>query len=133
MTNKFTELKKIINNSYCPYSNLKVGAIVVPLSNKRECFFGVNVENASFGATICAERTAICSMISNGHKIISEIHLFSSTKNESLFPCGLCRQFISEFANSDTEIYVYNRNGRVVIKKFTEIMPFQIFKNKDIS
>ena len=63
MIEKLLELQ---NNSYSPYSNYKVSAIAVMKDNKE--FYGVNVENASFGATICAERSAILSAISNGYK-----------------------------------------------------------------
>ena len=80
-------------NAYCPYSKYPVGAALIT-----ECghiFTGCNVENASFGVGTCAERTAMCKMVSEGYRTIKA--LACVTKDCGL-PCGACRQFINEFS-----------------------------------
>lgn len=132
MNNKFDKLKELLKNAYAPYSKFSVAAIIIPMENKDLSFQGVNVENTSFGATICAERSAACTMVTNGYKIISELHLLTSSINNTIFPCGICRQFISEFVDDKTKIYIYNLKNEVLEKSFAQIMPYQIFKNKEI-
>jgi len=95
-------------NSYSPYSGFKVGAAVEMSSGK--VYSGTNIENASYGLSICAERNAIFSAISAGETAIKQIAVScqqdeNSTKN-SLMPCGACRQVISEFASPKTKIIV---------------------------
>ena len=99
------KLNKLLNNSYSPYSNYKVCAIVVTNDNKE--FFGVNIENASYGATICAERVAIFNAISSGYRKndFKELHIASSGKTP--FPCMLCRQVFTEFFTKETKIFIY--------------------------
>ncbi len=90
------ELKKLIKNAYAPYSNYRVAACVTMQDNKK--FYGVNVENASYGATICAERNAINSAIAAGYEkgeFASLTVMVESSK--TAFPCFLCRQTIVEF------------------------------------
>lgn len=101
------EAKKVSLNSYSPYSNFKVGASVLTKNGK--IFVGTNVENASFGATSCAERNAIFNAISNGEKEFEALCVYN--KNTLPYPCGICRQVLSEFCNdlnliicSETEI-----------------------------
>lgn len=110
------KLKLLLNNSYSPYSNYKVSAIVV-MNDGRE-FCGVNVENASYGASICAERSAILSAISNGYKKgdFKELNLMVSSGKISL-PCFQCRQVISELFNDDCIIHCYSIDG--MVKDFT--------------
>lgn len=87
------EAKKVSLNSYSPYSNFKVGASVLTQNGK--IFVGTNVENASFGATSCAERNAIFNALSAGEKYFKAVCIY----NEKIlpFPCGICRQVLSEF------------------------------------
>ena len=103
------KLEKLLNNSYCKYSGYAVACICIMQDGKEIC--GVNVENASFGATICAERNAITTAISLGyHKgDFKELHVMvDSDKIGS--PCFMCRQVITEFFNDDSCVYVYSRN-----------------------
>ena len=81
-------------NAYAPYSGFKVGAAL--LTGDGRVFTGVNVENSSYGATICAERTAFTKAISEGVRDFDAIAV--SAGDEPALPCGICRQFISEFA-----------------------------------
>lgn len=100
------ELNKLLNNSYSPYSNYKVSAIVVMNDNKK--FYGVNVENVSYGASVCAERVAILSAIASGYKKgdFKELHIASSSITP--FPCMLCRQVFTEFFTNDIKIFIYS-------------------------
>ena len=109
MKEKLLELQK---NSYAPYSNFHVSAIVVCQDLKE--FNGVNVENASYGATICAERNAIFSAVSAGYtkNDFKELHLMVSS-GEICEPCFICRQVISEFFPKDAPIYCYSTKGEV--------------------
>jgi len=79
----------IKKNSYSPYSKFRVGAAVLAKSGK--VFTGVNIENASFGATVCAERTAVFKAVSEGEREIAAVAI-SSDSDEYTFPCGICRQ-----------------------------------------
>lgn len=105
------KLENLLKNSYSPYSNYPVSCIVKTKDNKE--FIGVNVENASFGATICAERSAILNAISNGYKKgeLTEIHIMNKSEKIS-FPCFVCRQVLIEFMNSDAKVYLYTKNKK---------------------
>ncbi|MDS0524047.1 cytidine deaminase [Clostridium sp. SHJSY1] len=108
-------------NAYCPYSNFKVGAAVLFEDDK--IYTGCNIENASFGATNCAERTAIFNGISHGNRTIKAIALIGDP-NSFTYPCGICRQVISEFAESkDTKIYIIKNENEILEKTLDEIMP----------
>lgn len=107
--------------SYSPYSGHKVGA-AIKLSNGK-VFSGCNVENSSYGGTICAERTAIFKAVSECGKIqITEV-LVVTDANEPWPPCGLCRQVIAEFAKPDIAIHAANLQGAIKTKKFGELFP----------
>jgi len=95
---------KASENAYAPYSKFKVGAAV--LTDDGRIFTGVNIENASYGLTICAERVAIFKAISEGAKKIRVIAVFS--KGSMPYPCGACRQVLAEFGSGDTKIIVYD-------------------------
>ena len=120
MKDKLLELHK---NSYAPYSNYQVSAIVVMKDGTE--FNGVNVENASYGATICAERSAIVSAVSAGYKVgdFNELHVMVSS-GEIGMPCFICRQVISEFFSKDSKIYCYDTHGRVEVYTVEEVCPF---------
>lgn len=119
----FEKLNNLRNNSYSPYSNFKVSAILTAKDGKE--FNGVNVENASYGAAICAERSAFVSAISAGYKKgdFKELHILTSSKKISTC-CFICRQVISEFCDKDMPIYCYDLNGNC--KKFVveELCPY---------
>ena len=99
---------KVRENAYAPYSGYLVGAAVLSATGK--VFTGCNVENASYGATICAERTAILKMVSEGEKCIKAIAIVGGKAHENAldyaYPCGACRQVISEFASEDCMVLV---------------------------
>lgn len=82
-------------NAYVPFSGFKVGAAL--LTEDGQVFTGVNVENSSYGATICAERTAFVKAISEGNRKFKALAVTAGNEQEAL-PCGICRQFMYEFA-----------------------------------
>uniref|UniRef100_A0A0N5C732 Cytidine deaminase n=1 Tax=Strongyloides papillosus TaxID=174720 RepID=A0A0N5C732_STREA len=87
---------KVMKNSYSPYSNFPVGAALLTKCGK--IITGANIENASFGATICAERSAFVSAVSQGYKDFVAIAI-STNVAAPASPCGVCRQFMVEFGN----------------------------------
>jgi cytidine deaminase len=111
---QYQKLQKIIKNAYAPYSKFKVAAI---LETDAGDFLGVNVENASFSLTICAERSAITNAITHGAKDFKKLYLLTSSTKQTITPCGACRQVMAEFANANMPIYVYNNAGKS--KKYT--------------
>lgn len=127
MKDKLLELQK---NSYAPYSDFHVSAIVVVKDGVE--FSGVNVENASFGATICAERSAIVSAISAGYKKgdFKELNVMVSS-GEIGMPCFVCRQVISEFFDKDAIVRCFATTGEYKEYTVEEICPFP-FGSEDL-
>lgn len=117
------ELKKVINNAYAPYSKFKVACGVVTADGKK--FYGVNVENASYGATICAERNALTTAITYGYRKedIKEIHIMGSSKEKCL-PCMICRQVFVELLDPSVDVIVYNIDGEFDQYKVKDLCPY---------
>ncbi|MGN0383315.1 MAG: cytidine deaminase [Eubacterium sp.] len=114
------EAKAALEYAYAPYSEFRVGAAV--LTNDNSIFTGCNIENASYGATICAERVAIFKAVSEGYTSLTRIALVSSHKEET-FPCGICLQVISEFM-PDGIIVTINSDGTINERKVCELLPY---------
>ena len=106
-------------NAYAPYSDFKVGAALITADGT--IFTGCNVENASYGGTICAERNAATTAVARGCTDFEAIAIYSETSPPS-GPCGLCRQFLGEF-NPDMKIYLTNDKGETVRTSLTKLMP----------
>lgn len=124
------KLKEILNNSYSPYSNFKVAAIAVMKDGKE--FYGTNVENASYGAAICAERSAIVSAISNGYKKYDFDKLYVMVNSDKISTCCfMCRQVISELFEKDKSIILMNKNGDEKVYTVEEICPYP-FDEEDL-
>jgi len=113
------EAEKARKKAYTPYSKFKVGAAI--LCDDGKIFSGCNIENASFGLTICAERVAIFKAISEGSSKFKAIAVIGNT-NKPCSPCGACRQVISEFGE-DIPLIMTNLKGEVKIKKIKELLP----------
>lgn len=113
---------EIRNKAYAPYSNFKVGALVVDENNNHH--LGVNVENGSYGLTNCAERTAIFSGVANDMKKIKAIVVVAET-TDPVSPCGACRQVISEFSDETTTIILSNLKRDYKIMTLDEILPYR--------
>jgi cytidine deaminase len=113
---------KAMENSYSPYSKKKVGA-VIELTNGKT-FTGCNIENSSFGGTVCAERVAVWKAVSEeGPTVQIQSVVVATDASPPWSPCGICRQVINEFASKNCEIHLVNKAGDV--KSFThqELLP----------
>lgn len=108
------------NRAYSPYSNFKVGAAV--LFDSGEIYGGCNIENVSFGATNCAERTGIFKGISEGEIKIKAIAIVGSLE-EYTYPCGICRQVIVEFGDEDIKIVIAKSEDDYIVKEMNDILP----------
>jgi len=121
----FEVAKKVRKNAYVPYSNFPLSAAL--LTKEGKIFTGVNIENAAYGSTMCAERTAIFKAVSEGYTDFEALLLISDTK-KPVTPCGACRQVISEFSN-EMEIIMTTYNNGELVKKNSELLPGSF--NKD--
>ena len=131
---KDNEMKKLIiekaievlQNSYAPYSHYNVAAAA--LFDSGEIYTGVNVESASFGMTICAERNAIFHAIAEGEKRLLAVAIVGGTdrvRSEYCVPCGICRQVMRDFADKDTMLIISAKSPSDY-KEYTldEILPY---------
>jgi len=105
--------------AYVPYSKFKVGAAL--LTKEGKIYTGCNIENASFGLTICAERVAIFKAVSEGSTQFEALAVICDS-GKPCFPCGACRQIISEFGN-ETSIIISNLEGKIKISNINELLP----------
>ncbi|MBP1549911.1 MAG: cytidine deaminase [Oscillospiraceae bacterium] len=121
MTNKelLSIADKAMENAYAPYSKFHVGAAL--LCKDGTVFTGCNIENATYGATNCAERTAIFKAVSEGQRDFEAIAIVSSGDGET-FPCGICRQVMAEFA-PELKIILRDENGNERIYTLMELLP----------
>lgn len=106
-------------SAYCPYSRFSVGATV--LTGGGEIFSGCNVENASFGLTICAERNAIFQAVGKGQRQLMALVIYTPTPEPTL-PCGACRQVILEFG-PDAEVIVVCDGSAVLRRRTSDLLP----------
>ena len=120
-----SEAEKARKRAYTPYSKFKVGAAV--LCDDGKIFTGCNIENASFGLAVCAERVAIFKAISEGSTKFEAIAVVGDT-DKPCSPCGACRQVMSEFGE-DIPLIMANLKGDVKIKKIKELLPEAFGKN----
>ena len=105
--------------AYSPYSRFKVGAAL--LCKDGIIYTGCNIENATFGATNCAERTAVFKAVSEGHTDFEAIAIVSSG-GELTFPCGICRQVLAEFA-PEVKVILKGSDGKISIFALNELLP----------
>jgi len=126
MTEPDVELQKLIilaqnaaEHAWCPYSGFRVGAAVQTVNGSS--FSGCNVENASSGLTICAERNAIFQAVAAGHQRIRRIVVFTPTATPTA-PCGACRQVLSEFSDDTQAVCVCNGPG-IISTSLEELLP----------
>lgn len=108
--------------SYSPYSNKKIGASIL-LSNGKS-YSGCNIENASYGGTVCAERVAIWKAFSENKSDIKVTEVFvASNETEPWPPCGFCRQILAEFATPETQVTLINPQNKEKTYKFKDLLP----------
>lgn len=118
---------KAKKRAYAPYSKYNVGAVIKDAKGK--IYSGCNVENASYPASICAERTAITKMVSKGGKQVKTVVVAASSE-EPVFPCGMCLQVIQEFGR-DARVIAVNRRGTLYLEaKMSELFPFAFSPDK---
>jgi cytidine deaminase len=118
--------KEAEQNAYAPYSNFKVGCAVLSADDK--IYLGANIENASYGLSNCAERSALFNAFSNGQREIKALALW--TKQGNVFPCGACRQVILELAKNADICVNYDQNN-FKIYKISDILPYS-FGTEDL-
>lgn len=112
--------REVSKNAYAKYSDFPVGACVLAGSGKT--YTGCNVENASYGLTVCAERNAIFNAVANGEKEIKAVAIYSP-KMQDCFPCGACRQVIFEFQkHGEIDVITEAENG-YKIHKINDLLP----------
>ncbi|MGN0429074.1 MAG: cytidine deaminase [Acetatifactor sp.] len=113
-------------NAYAPYSHYQVGAAL--LSSDGTIYSGCNIENASYGATNCAERTAFFSAVSEGKRDFLAIAITGGLEGEEIsdyaVPCGICRQIMQEFCGDDFQVIVAKSTEDFRQYPFSEILPF---------
>lgn len=112
--------RQAVKLAYAPYSKFCVGAAA--LGEDGEVYTGCNIENSSYGACICAERVAICKCISGGCRTVKKIAICSTGEGQT-FPCGICRQVMSEFMEEDAEILLGTSDGDFYSYTLQELMP----------
>lgn len=117
------ELIKLLDKAYAPYSKFKVAAIIETADGKY--IPGVNVENASYGASICAERNAVTTAVAMGYRKgdFKKIYIMVSGDKLSM-PCFICRQVIVEFFDKDSEIVLISKNGEEERHTVSELCPY---------
>jgi cytidine deaminase len=110
--------KQAASKAYCKYSSKTVGSALI--TEDGTTFAGCNIENASFGATVCAERVAIWKAVSEGHKKIKQIYVYTP---DGWPPCGMCLQVMTEFADPELEITLGDEKGNETKKKLKDFLP----------
>ena len=105
--------------AYAPYSNFKVGAAL--LCKNGNVYTGCNIENASYPVTLCAERAALASAISDGNREFEAIVITGG--EDYCFPCGMCRQALAEFADGDFKVVLAKSMAQTKVYKLSELLP----------
>ena len=118
-------------SAYAPYSHFKVGAAL--LSKDGTVFLGCNIENASYGATLCAERSAFSAALVGGVHDFDAIAIAGGSEGEKTVactPCGICRQVMAEFCSSDFKIILEDDDGRIKTVTLGELLPSSFHLSK---
>lgn len=113
-------------NAYAPYSGFKVGAAV--LVEDGGVYVGCNIENVSFGATVCAERTAIFNAVSDGYKKILKLAVAAPFSRTYTMPCGICRQVALEFGGNDLPVLCADMSGSFKRYTLEQLLPEAFMK-----
>lgn len=118
----FKRLLALQQNAYCSYSHYPVACILVDTNN--EWHEGVNMENASYGLTTCAERNAFASAIAKGVRSFQALHLICGNDKKAFgIPCGTCRQVMAEFCEPSMPVVVWNAEGDSQSYTLNELLP----------
>ena len=126
----FNLAKEASKNSYSPYSNFPVGACVVFESGEK--YPGANIENASYGLSLCAERNAISSALAQGERSKIKAVAIYSPRQKFCVPCGACLQWMSEFKGENVTIILENDNGEPEKLLLSDFLPYGFkFQERD--
>ena len=112
--------RHVREHAYAPYSRLLVGAAI---SAGGRTFVGANFENASYGVSICAERSAVAGMVAAGERTIDAVAVVTGGDGPPASPCGACRQVLSEFAGADVPVVSQHVDGRRAEWTIGELLP----------
>ena len=124
------EAETAAEKSYSPYSHFRVGAAL--LCADGEIIRGTNVENRSYGMTICAERSAFAAAISRGHRNFEALAVCCPDADYPVSPCGACRQVISEFTRPDFPVLFRGKKGETIQTTIGELFPYDaLYELKD--
>ena len=121
--------REAARQAYCPYSNYRVGAAV--LSGDGQVYTGCNVENASYGLTMCAERVAVFKATSHGCRAFAALAVAGGSGANPASPCGACRQVLAEFAAAETPVFIapLRKGGHVTGTTLGALLPMAFGKN----
>ncbi len=117
--------KEAMAGAYAPYSNFFVGAAL--LCEDGTIYTGCNIENAAFGVSNCAERTALFKAVSDGHRKFTAIAIVGGRNgviDDYCYPCGVCRQALSEFVDKSFKFYFTNDKGDISSMTFSDLLPY---------
>jgi len=129
ITSLISAAQKARMNAYAPYSGFAVGAAV--LADDGCIHSGCNVENASYGLTVCAERNAVLKAVSHGAKSINAVAVVADSA-EPAAPCGACLQVIAEFASHESPIILANMAGKKIIFPLCGLLPNPFVLKKEL-
>jgi cytidine deaminase len=118
----FTEARKAADSAYAKYSKFRVGAAL--LANDGTIFTGCNVENRSYGLTICAERTAVVKAVSSGCLSFAALAISTPDSETPVGPCGACRQVLSEFMSPESPVIFGGSGSEKVKTTIGDLYPF---------
>jgi cytidine deaminase len=116
--------RSVMEHAHAPYSKFIVGAAV--RSGTGKIYTGCNVENASYGLTICAERSAVFKMVSEGDRVIRDLLILGETE-DFIRPCGACRQVTAEFSTDFTTVYMCNKYGEWESAAVHDLLPQRFY------
>jgi len=120
--------REAARQAYCPYSKYRVGAAV--LTEDGQVYSGCNVENASYGLTMCAERVAVFKAVSHGCRAFAALAVVGGSGAKPASPCGACRQVLAEFAAAETPVFIapLRTGGRVTETTLGALLPMAFGK-----
>ena len=118
----FEQARRAADFAYAPYSNFRVGAAL--LAGDGTVFTGCNVENRSFGLTICAERNAVLQGVAKGQQVFTALAISTPDSRVPVGPCGACRQVLSEFMEPDARVRFGGSSGEHVDTSMGELLPY---------
>ncbi len=112
--------REVRERAHAPYSGFKVGAVVEAIDGR--VFTGCNVENSSYGLSLCAERVAVFKAISEGCQTLLRVAVIADS-HSPVRPCGACRQVLSDILGGDAEVIMSNLKGAVEVRKVRDLLP----------